>query len=277
MSEYNIKVGVTLQFDAEREKDIIDKIENLVGRRKISEFISNMIRVVFDNPAILRMVETKTSEYGLTDEREIFFKGLESEAYKMKNKIDTIYDMAMKVYMLALFGKRLGIEKKADNLIQAQFVLQNQLDELCRILGISNTGFIYESNKLDTLKTKADEVMEYIIDVYDNIISEIKTNILIDNTMKYSSSEQKKFESSDDQNKISNDNTNKFTNSKETDSTIKIKQIDKRVKQEVNRGTDQNKSSEVLYNNEGISEDDDEIIDFGAGADFEALSKFVGF
>jgi len=95
--------------------------------------------------------------------------------------------------------------------------------------------------------------------------------------MKYSSSEQKKFESSDDQNKISNDNTNKFTNSKETDSTIKIKQIDKRVKQEVNRGTDQNKSSEVLYNNEGISEDDDEIIDFGAGADFEALSKFVGF
>lgn len=276
MSEYEIKVGVTLQFDAEREKDIIEKVENLIDRRKISEFMTSIIRAVLDKDKAMQMLGSKTGEYGISDEREQFFKGIEAEVSKMRHKIDTIFDMASKVYTLAQFGKRLGIEKKADNMIQAQFVLQKQLDELCSTLGISTTGYIYESDRIEAFKTRADDVLEYIIDAYDNIVAEIKSHISYSNATKYQEVGHDGYKSNDSHVVDSGNNTNKSFNGGESDNTRKQEQIDKTTIHSINMGIDQNKSSEVLYNKEDDSKEDDEIIDFGAVADFEALAKFVG-
>ncbi len=276
MNEYEIKIGTVIKFDSEKEKDIIEQIEGLASRKKLGDFISNIIRIAFDNPEFLKSNGKSLLEHGMTEERTKFFKQVDSEVSKMRSKVDEIFDMTYKLYMLALFGKRMGLEKKASNLAQSQFILQRQLEELCTTLGVSGIGHVYESNKLNTFESKAEKVLEYIIEAYDNVVTELVSGVSVVSHVTDENVSKLKDSKNSIINVVERANNNDISLVEEAIDTTKIEQLDKTDKQIETSESGPEKSSEVLDNNKGVNENDDEVIDFGAGADWNALNAFIG-
>ena len=184
MSRRTIRLGSTLSFDEEKEKDIIDAIETLSRSHKLGELVSHIIRVAFDNPEDLASREKlnkafeEVSRLGMSRNRFEFFQQVSRTIEEMKAKVDTMYDMNLKLLTLAQFGKRLGIEERTDSMLAAQFVLQKQIDVIANTLGITHPNHTYYSNKIQETHEKADDILVYILESYDNIINELKESLV---------------------------------------------------------------------------------------------------
>lgn len=248
MEKYNLRLGSTITFDAEQERDLIDKIEYLSGRHKLGEVISNLLRIAFESPNKLSSREQLESamheldDYGMSQSRAEFFEKASRDMDCMKAKVDKIYEMNLKLLTLASFGKQMCLEQKTDNMLMAQFVLEQQLKSLSDTLGIDNVNHVFESNKVQDTHDLADSILEYIIETYDGIVKEIK-EVASSNTVKTSQV-------------TSNMTTEKPDTANETLRTDK--------------DTTKAESSEF-----SLGEDTDETIDFG-NADLDALNNFFG-
>lgn len=173
---YMLKLGATISFNKENERDIIAQLESLKKRHKLGEFISNAIRIVFEHPELLEEQDTSLEKFGLTENRQQFFDAISKEVNALKVKVDKIYKIATEIYTLTQFNKKIGLEERAKNILCAQFILQKQTRELCNILGVSQISSTYASEKLFDINKNVDETLEFIINYYDGIVSEIKSN-----------------------------------------------------------------------------------------------------
>lgn len=175
---YTLKLGATISFNKENERDIIAQLESLKRRHKLGEFISNTIRVALEHPELLEEQGTSLEKFGLTDNRQQFFEAITKEVNQLKVKVDKIYKIATEIYTLTQFNKKIGLEERSKNLLCAQFILQKQTRELCSILGISQISNTYASEKLFDINKNVDETLEFIINYYDGIVREIKSSAL---------------------------------------------------------------------------------------------------
>jgi hypothetical protein len=91
----------------------------------------------------------------------------------MRKKIDSIYELAFRTYVLAMFNKQLGLEKKSNMVLAAEYALERQLGELSKQLGTNDLLHIWESNKHDDIEERAKKILDYIISTYDGIVNEI--------------------------------------------------------------------------------------------------------
>ena len=267
--DYKIKLGAVLKFDYQQEKDIINQIESLTSRHKLGEFISNLIRIAFDSPEIMEANGLRLEDFGISKERYEYFKEVESEMLKVRNRVDKIYDMALEMHTAAKFGRRIGLEDKSKNLIQSQFLLQRQIEELSNTFGVSNIGHTFESNKILDSENKSKEILEYILISYEDVISEIQSNMSYDNQRKYVDKHKDNglgtlkecSEDLYDENKLEVKTESNILSDKSIVSKADVNSVKKntnitKVKDEIDGG--------------------DEIIDFGQKADWDALSLFVG-
>ena len=188
MGTRSIRFGSQLTFDEDKEKDIIDTIDTLNSSHKMGQFMSNLIRLAFDNPEILRVgadglekqaMLQQVESNGMSVSRQRFMSGVTSEISDMKKKVDEVYNMAFKLYTLALMNKHLEIEKKSDNSLRATFVLERQLRQLQSSLGVNISDAVYESDKINDVHARAEDCLEYIIEAYDGIIDEMKQAIAV--------------------------------------------------------------------------------------------------
>lgn len=188
---------------------------------------------------------------------EEYLENSRIELNKMKWKIDKIYDMTMQMYILAQFGKRIGLDSKAKNLYRTQFILRKQLKELEDILGV---GINTHDNSMDSLDELSERVLEYIITSYDGVVNEIKDSIL--------------------NNSIGVNSCNSYEENKNIDKKFSDKSEFTIVSQE----NKSNNSKNNIYNNEigyrcinDKSEDDCEgRLGLNSDADWELLEKFSG-
>ena len=188
MGTRSIRFGSQLTFDEDKEKDIIDTIDTLNSSHKMGQFMSNLIRLAFDNPEILRVgadglekqaMLQQVESNGMSVSRQRFMSGVTSEISDMKKKVDEVYNMVFKLYTLALMNKHLEIEKKSDNSLRATFVLERQLRQLQSSLGVNISDAVYESDKINDVHARAEDCLEYIIEAYDGIIDEMKQAIAV--------------------------------------------------------------------------------------------------
>lgn len=188
MGTRSIRFGSQLTFDEDKEKDIIDTIDTLNSSHKMGQFMSNLIRLAFDNPEILRVgadglekqaMLQQVESSGMSVNRQRFMSGVTSEISDMKKKVDDVYNMVFKLYTLALMNKHLEIENKSDNSLRATFVLERQLRQLQDSLGVNIGDAVYESDKVNDVHVKAEDCLEYIIEAYDGIIDEMKQAIAV--------------------------------------------------------------------------------------------------
>lgn len=180
-SNGDIRVFPTLHFHPERERDLIDKVNKLNNTRSFSNLISNLLRVAFESPDALKgdreylgELAKQLVECGMMPERDKFFRKIEKQVEEMKNKVDEIYNIAFKTYTMAQCGNTLGLLGKSENSLMATFILERQLKLLSQSLGVDSIRTIFASDKLEKVKDKADGVMEYIIESYGSILSEMK-------------------------------------------------------------------------------------------------------
>lgn len=188
MGTRSIRFGSQLTFDEDKEKDIIDTIDTLNSSHKMGQFMSNLIRLAFDNPEILRVgadglekqaMLQQVESSGMSVNRQRFMTEVTSEISDMKKKVDDVYNMVFKLYTLALMNKHLEIEDKSDNSLRATFVLERQLRQLQDSLGVNIGDAVYESDKVNDVHVKAEDCLEYIIEAYDGIIDEMKQVIAV--------------------------------------------------------------------------------------------------
>lgn len=188
MGTRSIRFGSQLTFDEDKEKDIIDTIDTLNSSHKMGQFMSNLIRLAFDNPEILRVgadglekqaMLQQVESSGMSVNRQRFMSEVASEISDMKKKVDEVYNMVFKMYTLALMNKHLEIKKKSDNSLRATFVLERQLRQLQDSLGVNIGDAVYESDKVTDVHARAEDCLEYIIEAYDGIIDEMKQAIAV--------------------------------------------------------------------------------------------------
>lgn len=188
MGTYTTRLGCQLSFSEEKEADIIAIIQKLNATHKTGQFISNLIRIALECPEI---IDKGSEEYapgslmrsmdscGISYDRKQFFQSITKDIDSMKQKIDSIYEIAFKTYTLALMGKHLGLEEKSNNNLMASFMLERQLKDIQTKLGVNIIDSVYASNKALDVHNKSQEVLEFIIDVYSGIVAEIASKISI--------------------------------------------------------------------------------------------------
>ena len=220
MSTWTKRLGGECKFDAEREADICNCVQTLSERRAIGEFISHLLRLAFESPEVfgdgkeVLSIISRMNKLGMTPTRYAYFDKITKEVNDMKHKVDEIYEMASKTYMLAQMGKRLGIEDKAENTLRASFLLERQITDMCYKIGVDNLNHTFASNKLENTKERADKALEYILESYDGIIKELKANLTAEVTGNVSGLG---IVSVNDASTVSkNENTNKAVNGQRT-------------------------------------------------------------
>lgn len=256
MGTHNIRLGSQLSFDEQQEADIIKALETMNASHKSGQFLSNLIRIAFDCPeimdnnsgkyekgAILKAMENS----GLSYNRQTFMYQVQKEVDAMKKKVDDMYEIVLKTYMLGQMGKYLGLEQKAENELMAQFIIEKQLKELQDTLGISLTSSVFASNRKQDIEKIANDSLEYIIESYSGIVNELKAIV--------SSAQAVAVQQP-------------------------IAQVQQPLVQVVETPVIANESKPVVENTKvetsaAVEDDSDEIIDFG-GADFNALGDFFG-
>lgn len=254
MGTYNIRLGCQLAFDEQQEADIIKAIEALNSSHKTGQFVSNVLRLAFDCPeimdkssgqyekgAVLKAMENS----GLSYNRLTFMNQITKEVNTMKQKVDDMYNMVLKTYILAQMGKHLGLEEKADNQLMAQFICEKQLKELQDILGTSLNSSTLASNKKADIEKIANEALEYIIESYSGIVNEIKaiTSSVVVQTS----------------NQAISDNTHISSIAETTEN--------------VSKDTEKVAENKEIIEESTKDNNDDEYIDFG-NADIGALANF---
>lgn len=249
MGAYNIRLGSKLSFDEQQEADIIEALESMNASHKSGQFISNLIRIAFDCPEIMDKNSGKYEKgaiikamenSGLSYNRQAFMYQVTKEVDAMKKKVDEMYNIVLKTYMLGQIGKHLGLNEKADNELMAQFIIEKQLKELQDSLGISLTSSVFASNKKQDIEKIANDALEYIIESYSGIVNELKGIV----------------------------------------SSASAVMMQKPVVQTVIQSEKLNEDNKAVSDNiekanTNEDSDNDEIIDFG-NADFNALSSFFG-
>lgn len=259
MGTYNIRLGSMLSFDEEQEKDIIKAIEALNASHKTGQFVSNLIRIALDNPEILDIKDGKYEKgaiikqmerVGMSYNRYTFITQVTKEVEAMTKKVDSIYEMVNKLYILAQMGKHLGLEEKTENLLSAEFILERQVKELQDTLGISLTSSMFASNKKEDTKKKAEDALEYIIETYDNILNELKNSIKVEVPVQQVPVQVQQMPAQQ----------------------IPVQQITQETYQV---DTTQNIKEENTNKVEEVKDNDHEVIDFG-DADTAALLNFFG-
>lgn len=188
MSIKNIRLASTLTFDEQQEADIINIIEAFSASHKMGAFLSCLLRVAFENPEVVVckdgkyepgvLVET-IERLGKSPTRHNYMNEINKKVLDMQVKVDKMYEMCLRIYTMVEMGKRLGIEKKAENAMLAQFTIEQQLGQLKKTLGVDCQTLPFASNKLEGADKRANEILDYIISCYEPIINELKKEISV--------------------------------------------------------------------------------------------------
>lgn len=171
--EYKVKLGATLTFDFEIEKDIVAQVEKLKSQHKLGEFISNALRVVFEHPELLEKEAKSLEEFKITDNRKLFHEYVEDKIEKTAVKINETYKLAYELHSLAKFNKKFDMYETSKNILASQFILAKQVEDLKKILGVTT---LEQTVNLHKVNTNIDDVLEYIIMCHGEIVEEIRGN-----------------------------------------------------------------------------------------------------
>lgn len=181
-----IRNGANLGFDSEREADIVEAVKKLSNSHKLGTLLSHLIRLAFESPEVygngdeVENLLAKMRDLGTTPTRYTYFNQITKEIEEMKMRVDSIYEMTLKTYTMCLMGKHLGLKDKSDNSLVATFLLERQIEAMCSKLGVDNMNHSFASNKLYDTHNKAQEIMEYILECYDGVVDELRTQLETD-------------------------------------------------------------------------------------------------
>lgn len=172
-----VKLGATIAFDLEHERDIVALLDDLRQSHKLGEYISHTIRYAVEHQEDFEKETKVYARLGVSNRRKEFFDKAEQSLRIIAERVNEIYRVTNNLKALAQFNKKLGLLERVDSAYMAQFVVQKQINDLCRILGVNSLESKFASNKLHDINNDIDSVIEFIITYYDGIVSEIRESV----------------------------------------------------------------------------------------------------
>lgn len=169
-----VKLGATIAFDLEHERDIVALLDDLRQSHKLGEYISHTIRYAVEHQEDFEKETKVYARLGVSNRRKEFFDKVEQSLRIIAERVNEIYRVTNNLKALAQFNKKLGLLERVDSAYMAQFIVQKQINDLCRILGVNSLESKFASNKLHDINNDIDSVIEFIITYYDGIVSEIR-------------------------------------------------------------------------------------------------------
>ena len=302
MAKREVRLGAKLILEDTMEADLIAVADRLNSSRRMSEFMTTLFRLACDNikfysngneqeyTKIIDMI----ADAGVGKERAEYFGQMESKVKEMQDKINSIYDIALKTYSLSQANKMNGLGGKSENIALAQFALQKQMRDIEEITGVKLGA--YESGKLTDMKRKADDILEFIIESYDGIGEAlgISSNTAVD-ASKYEEwikELSRELEAEQNENSRLRDKLNNAMENATTVNSDEVERLKRELRDtryEVEDLRDENRRLERKLKR--IEEDDIELdvkpqstdsdntddgINFAEHADIAALSNFFG-
>lgn len=273
-----IRLNGKIAFDPVKEQYMADAMNEMSAHHTISAFLERLAKIAFDNPEYLERPEKLKelmefmSKGGMTPRAEAFYSEAKKDIAEIKDKVNAIYDMCLKLYTLAAFADVIGLKARTENLARAEFLIERQVSSICDRMGIRDYKKFSSGSYLE-LDKKSGDILEYIIDHYSGVVSEIKSDmayiqqpVVVANTQTQITEQAAK-----------NEQPVKNEQIKESGTT----QVESKQTQ-VNQGV----STSKLEVNSNESIDDGEVIDFWANGaenaydpstDHSAALKLLGF
>lgn len=183
MSKTDIRLGSLISFDTERESDIIEFVQDLTAQHKLGRFIGYLLRLACETPEVLQYREKtqpilkEMETLGITPRRDSLFKQYSNEVLQLKQRVDEVYEIAEKLYTLALAGKALGLEERSEGLLAAHFVAKHQAALLEEKFGRDSILYTYKLNAMQDAKKKAEENLDMIISTYGDVFNELQSAV----------------------------------------------------------------------------------------------------
>ena len=182
MAIHQVRLGSFLSFDEDKEKDLISFVENLNATHSMGKFISSLIRLAVDNPELIQQCKNgankdavlkQIGDYELSRKRYDFFRDIKLRIEGISGKVNSLYNMAVKNLVLATIGKRFAMEEKSKAVLATQFIIEKQLKDLSNSIGEPLNIGVLESDKLEKLDKKVEDLVEFIINSYDGLLKEV--------------------------------------------------------------------------------------------------------
>ena len=172
-------LGGNITFDPVREPYVIDTIDYLKEEREFGHFLRDMLRIMFESPETITnsfKLFNMMAGYNISPMGKKFFDDQAKVVNDMHTKVDAMYKMCLEMYTLVKMGKHIGLEDKVENMATAQFMLERQINEMCRNMGIYDKS-VFESKKTQNIEQVAGDALEFIVNHYDSVVSELKSGI----------------------------------------------------------------------------------------------------
>lgn len=171
-----IKINTYIEFDEHKEKDLINAVNYLINSRQLSSFSSNAIKVVLNDPKLYEGV--KVGKCQPLCERKVFFNNLIEKVTSIEKTLLALEDEIQQLNEFVRLKKALGFKDKLENLQSAQFLVKRQIQRLNQELGRIGTDLVTDKRNviadITEMNQRADRLVEYIINYYDGICSELR-------------------------------------------------------------------------------------------------------
>lgn len=129
---YKFKLGATITLDERQEEDIINTLNSLKSRHKLGEYTSALYRVAANNPEVAELVKNELE--GHLSSRDHFFSRVQEHINGCKDSIKEINTELVKIKAALLYGNRLGLTGKTDNLSISTLAVERHLNKLKKAL-----------------------------------------------------------------------------------------------------------------------------------------------
>ena len=170
-----------VEFDPVKDSEALTKANRLVDNRQFASFVSNVVKVVLNNPDMINNIEAMAS---VGDEyKEKHITELINKVLKLEEAIKELNDEVLLLKEFIKLRKVIGIEQKVDNVLSADLLIKRQIRKLNQILGKTGTDLIIDSKYIQedftSQNKRAEDVVAFAVEYYDGIINELRETVKV--------------------------------------------------------------------------------------------------
>lgn len=170
-----------VEFDPVKDSEALTKANRLVDNRQFASFVSNVVKVVLNNPDMINNIEAMAS---VGDEyKEKHITELINKVLKLEEAITELNEEVLLLKEFIKLRKVIGIEQKVDNVLSADLLIKRQIRKLNQILGKTGTDLIIDSKYIQedftSQNKRAEDVVAFAVEYYDGIINELRETVKV--------------------------------------------------------------------------------------------------
>lgn len=170
-----------VEFDPVKDSEALTKANRLVDNRQFASFVSNIVKVVLNNPDLMNNIDAMASVGNEYKEKHI--TELIDKVLKLEEAITELNEEVLLLKEFIKLRKVIGIEQKVDNVLSADLLIKRQIRKLNQILGKAGTDLIIDSKYIQedftSQNKRAEDVVAFAIEYYDGIISELRETVKV--------------------------------------------------------------------------------------------------